>query len=171
MSTELKDKASIMYKLTTFLIALCCVTNLFSKQTTIENRTTIIEKKLDSISQCLNNEISLNKKYLEIVDRTNNNLNMNWTPFNTTIAVVGISCSVISFFILLMAFGSRGQVSKYMKRKTKEFDVSIQEKLIEINTMIDNKLKETKVNGDDFLQEVDTKLVDVINLIKKQDKE
>ncbi|MBK8369007.1 MAG: hypothetical protein IPL10_16905 [Bacteroidetes bacterium] len=64
-----------------------------------------------------------------------------------------------------MAFGSRQEVSKLLKHKSKDFDKKIADRIIELNEMVNDKLKEDMDN--EFLTDVDTKLVDVINLIKK----
>ncbi|MBK8640773.1 MAG: hypothetical protein IPN15_00755 [Saprospiraceae bacterium] len=155
----MKKKAAI------FLILVLFVKASFANDSLTNNKIEKLNYKVDSLSVLFNNEVSLNKKYIDIVDRTNNNLNMSWTPTSVIISIVGIFCAVFSILTFIMAFGSRQEVSKLLKHKSKDFDKKIADRIIELNEMVNDKLKEDTDNV--FLTDVDTKLVDVINLIKK----
>lgn len=155
----MKKKAAI------FLILVLFVKASFANDSLTNNKIEKLNYKVDSLSVLFNNEVSLNKKYIDIVDRTNNNLNMSWTPTNVIITIVGVFCSIFSILTFIIAFGSRQEVSKLIKQKSKDFDKIVEKRILEINEMVEAKLKEDGDN--EFLTKVDTKLDDVIYLIKK----
>ncbi|MBK8369006.1 MAG: hypothetical protein IPL10_16900 [Bacteroidetes bacterium] len=82
----MKKKAAI------FLILVLFVKASFANDSLTNNKIEKLNYKVDSLSVLFNNEVSLNKKYIDIVDRTNNNLNMSWTPTSVIISIVGIFC-------------------------------------------------------------------------------
>ncbi|MEQ1554397.1 MAG: hypothetical protein ABL929_09480 [Ferruginibacter sp.] len=149
--------------ITLFLILISL--DSFANDSLLTQRVIHLTDKVDSLNSLYSAEVTLNKKYIDIVDRTNNNLNMSWTPTSVIISIVGIFCAVFSILTFIMAFGSRQEVSKLLKHKSKDFDKKIEKRIIELNEMVNDKLKEDTDNV--FLTDVDTKLEDVINLIKK----
>lgn len=152
-------------KVIILFIIIFIATNIFANDSLYVEKIKVLNSKVDSLSVLFNNEVSINKKYIDIVDRTNNNLNMSWTPTNVIITIVGVFCSIFSILTFIIAFGSRQEVSKLIKQKSKDFDKIVEKKILEINEMVEAKL--TEDGEDEFLTKVDTKLDDVINLIKK----
>ena len=117
-------------------------------------------KKVDSLNSLYQSEKELNSKYLQIVDRTNESLNLSWTPLNTFIGILGIVLTLISVAIILLAFGNRGQVNKFDKVEVtfkeffkenkpdsavaKNFMFDIMGELDEIKKIVNKELKDKK---------------------------
>ncbi len=152
-------------KVTILFIIIFISTDMLANDSLNVEKIKVLTSKVDSLSVLFNYEISLNKKYIDIVDRTNNNLNMSWTPTSIIISFVGIFCVFFSILTFMMAYGSRQEVSKLIKQKSLDFDKIIEMKISEINEMI--KAKSKAVGENEFFTTVETQLDDVINLIKK----
>jgi len=109
--------------------------------------------QLDSLNSLYNSEKLLNEKYLNIVERTNENLNLNWTPLNSFFAILGIILTIISLATILLAFGNRNQVSKLLKTKAKDFDERMDEKVRDAQLAIQNKFDKVEATIKDFFKE------------------
>lgn len=110
-------------------------------------------KKVDSLNSLYQSEKELNSKYLQIVDRTNESLNLSWTPLNTFIGILGIVLTLISVAIILLAFGNRGQVNKLLKNKSKDFDKLLDEKVQNAQLVIQDKFDKVEVTFTEFFKE------------------
>lgn len=112
-----------------------------------------IAKKIDRLNVLYQNEKELNDRYIQILEKTNESLSLNWTPLNTFIGIFSILLTIISVATILLAFGNRSQVNKLLKNKSKDFDEMLDDKIQKAQLAIQDKFDNVEATIRDYFKE------------------